>query len=150
MQWGLLEISNPGFSLAENPLKSDNQPKKNKEKKTTSRFSGLTFHASYVNLWNILLTDLPARLFLLDAWYLFRNTVVYAYVWKINWSQLVHKIWLNRQVALTCIYWLRGIQTAWFLYCFLINFTLWFFISIIKWLYSRNLMPDTKAFKVSY
>ena len=33
-QWGLLEISNPGFSLAENPLKSDNQPMKNQEKKT--------------------------------------------------------------------------------------------------------------------
>ena len=34
MQWGLFEISNPGFSLAENHKKSDNQPMKKQEKKT--------------------------------------------------------------------------------------------------------------------
>ena len=34
VQWGVLEISNPGFSLAENHKKYDNQPMKKQEKKT--------------------------------------------------------------------------------------------------------------------
>ena len=54
----------PGFSLAECQMR--NQDLISQEAPIV-RFSGLTFHANYVNLWNILLTDLPAWSSLLDT-----------------------------------------------------------------------------------
>ena len=61
----------PVFSLVDCQIFYGSHPMRNQDlisqEAPIVRFSGLTFHASYVNLWNILLTDLPARLFLLDT-----------------------------------------------------------------------------------
>ena len=43
-------MTNPGFSLAENNKKSDNQPIKKQEKKIPLLDLEALFHTSYVNL----------------------------------------------------------------------------------------------------